>query len=196
MTGSETPEPKRPRPRGTAMDLEALAAQTTVVDRAPANGSSIAFLLEHQGISVLLGADAYAPVLVEALQALSKHRGVQLPWQMDVFKLSHHGSRANITVDLFNAVQAQHYIVSTNGAIFGHPDDEAIARVIVNGGKKRNVYFNYRNEHSEKWAGTGLRERYGYSVELPTATSSGGTRIELTKPTAASTAALKGKAIK
>ena len=58
---SETPEPKRPRPRGTAMDLEALAAQTTVVDRAPANGSSIAFLLEHQGISVLLGADAYAP---------------------------------------------------------------------------------------------------------------------------------------
>ena len=176
---SEEPEPKRPASRG-AMDLEALASKTTATDHAPANGSSIAFLLEHQGSSVLLGADAYAPVLVEALEALATHRAVSLPWQLDVFKLSHHGSRANITVDLFQAVQAKHYIVSTNGAIFGHPDEEAIARVVVNGGKQRSIWFNYRNEHTTKWGSAELRARYGYSVGLAE-DGQGGATIALPK---------------
>ncbi len=171
----EKPRSKPPGMRGAMMSLEDLAAQPTAVDRAPANGSSIAFLLEHQGVSVLLGADAYAPVLADALRALAKHRGLSLPWQVDAFKLSHHCSSANITVDLFGVVQAQHYIVSTNGAIFGHPDDEAIARVIVHGGAKRNIYFNYRNGHSTKWEAPALQARYGYSIRLPAAGQSGTT---------------------
>jgi len=163
---SEAPEPARPPSRG-GMDLEDLAAKATATDHAPANGSSIAFLLEHQGLSILLGADAYAPILVDALGALAAHRAVSLPWQVDVFKLSHHGSRANITVDLFEAVQAKHYIVSTNGAIFGHPDDEAIARAIVHGGKQCKLWFNYRTEHTAKWEAAGLQQRYAYSVGMP-----------------------------
>lgn len=176
---SEAPEPARPVSRG-ALDLEELAAKATAKDHAPANGSSIAFPLEHEGASVLLGSDAYAPVLVESLQTLATHRAVSLPWQVDVFKLSHHGSRANITVDPFGAVQAKHYIVSTNGAIFGHPDDEAIARAIVNGGTQRKLWFNYRNEHTAKWDAPELRERYRYSVGLP-ADGQQGTTIALGK---------------
>ena len=152
---------------GGEVDLEALAEKKTATDHAPANGSSIALLLEHQGTSVVLAADAYAPVLIAALEALAVQRAVALPFVFDVFKLSHHGSRANITTDLFQALQAQHYIVSTNGAIFGHPDEEAIARVVVHGGKKRKVWFNYRNDHTGKWEAPELQERYGYSVSLP-----------------------------
>ena len=119
---SETPEPAPAVSRGQGpMDLEALARKATAKDHAPANGSSIAFLLEHQGVSVLQAADAHPTVLVPALNALATHRGIPLALQVDVFKLSHHGSRANVTVDLLRAVQAQHYIVSTNGAIFHHP---------------------------------------------------------------------------
>ncbi len=167
--GKESVPVKRPAvARGLGvMDLVAMAGHATPLDHAPANGSSIAFLLEHGGHSLLLSADAYAPVLVGALTALAAHRGVSLPWQFDVFKLSHHGSSANITVDLFRAVQAQHYIVSTNGAIFGHPDDEAIARAVVGGGAQRTFSFNYHNDHTEKWNAPELRERYGYSVSLP-----------------------------
>lgn len=163
---SEKPAPKPPALRGV-MNLEDLASRATPLDRAPANGSSIAMLLEHEGHSVLLAADAYAPVLVDALRALAKHRGVALPWQLDVFKLSHHCSSANITVDLLGAIQARHYIVSTNGAIFNHPDDEAVARVILNGGKQRSLWFNYRNERSERWDAADLKARYGYAVGLP-----------------------------
>lgn len=176
---SEAPGP----PRGTSreagpIDLEALASRSTKTDRAPANGSSIAILLEFRGTSILLGADAYAPVLVDALTALAAHRSVSLPWQLDIFKLSHHGSRANITVDLLGAVQAKHYIVSTNGAIFGHPDDEAIARVVIHGGAGRNISFNYRNEHTAKWEGAELQARYGYKAGFP-ATGQSGTTITL-----------------
>jgi len=56
--------------------LEALAAASTAVDRAPANASSTALVFEHQGASVLLGADAHPGVRVSALKALTAHRGI------------------------------------------------------------------------------------------------------------------------
>jgi len=176
---SETPEAGPAVSRdGGSMDLEALARKATPKDHAPANGSSIAFLLEHQGVSILLAADAHSTMLVPALKALAAHRGIPLPLQVDVFKLSHHGSRANVTVDLLQVVQAHHYIVSTNGAIFNHPDDEAIARVIVDGGSGRKVWFNYRTEHTSKWGADELQERYGYLPRFPEAVQ-GGVTISL-----------------
>ncbi|MEO7243436.1 MAG: MBL fold metallo-hydrolase [Variovorax sp.] len=154
------------------LDLQALAAKKTPLDRAPANGSSIALLLEHEGVSVLLTADAHATVLVPALRALATHRGTALPWKVDVFKLSHHGSRANVTLDLLSTVQAQHYVVSTNGAIFGHPDDEAIARTVLHGGTPQTIWFNYANEHSARWAATSL-QAWGSSAKEPVAGTTG-----------------------
>ena len=59
-------------------DLAALADKATAKDRAVANGSSIALLLEHRGASVLLAADAFAPVLASALKAMAQHRGASL----------------------------------------------------------------------------------------------------------------------
>lgn len=160
--------------RGVAtLDPKALAAKVTAVDRAPANGSSIAFLLEHGGASVLLAADAFSTVLVPALQALARHRKQPGGVKLDAVKLSHHGSRANVTASLFAAVQADHYIVSTNGSIFHHPDDEAIARVVVHGGRQPRLWFNYDNDRSRRWADPALRSLHGYDVVLPEGGQSG-----------------------
>lgn len=164
--------PAAPRSVATA-DLATLARSRTAVDRAAANGSSIAFLLEHRGASVLLLADAHPTVVVPALRALAAARGQPLPWRLDAIKLSHHGSRANTTLELLEVVQADHYLVSTNGAIFRHPDDEAIARVAVCGGRNARVWFNYRGTHTEKWAGARLRERYGCRPVWPTEAGDG-----------------------
>ena len=166
------PEPEPAAARG-ALDLEALASKLTPADRAPANGSSIAFLLEHRGVSLLLGADMHSTVAVPALKALAAHRGLALPLQVDAFKVSHHGSRANVSNDLLQTVQARHYLVSTNGAIFGHPNDEAIARLIVHGGAHRTIWFNYRTEHTTKWGAEGLQRRHGYSTKYPEAPAGG-----------------------
>ncbi len=167
---SAPPPPPEAAPREPGVpDLAALAAKVTAVDHAPANGSSITLLLEHRGASVLLGADAHPTVLIPALKALAAHRGVALPLQVDVFKLPHHGSQANVTTALMQAVQARHYIVSTNGAIFGHPNDAAIARVIVSGGTHRALWFNYRSEHTAQWGSAALQQAQGYVAQLPAA---------------------------
>jgi hypothetical protein len=106
-------------------------------------------------------------VLVPSLQALARHRNLPGALKLDAIKLSHHGSRANVTKTLLEVVQAEHYIVSTNGAIFHHPDDEAISRVIVYGGDHPRLWFNFDNDRSHRWADAELRSRHGYDVTLP-----------------------------
>jgi hypothetical protein len=164
--------PPEPEPIGTSrsgLDVEALARPVTPEDRAPANGSSIAFLLEHRGASALLTADAFPSVLQRALASLASSRRQALPWTLDLIKLSHHGSRANTTTRLLETVRAPHILISTNGAIFGHPDQEGIARVITSGTPGLEVWFNFRTPRTEVWASGSLQARHGYVTRFPAA---------------------------
>ena len=75
--------------------------------------------------------------------------------------------------DLFRVVQAEHYIVSTNGAILDHPDDEALVRVIVGSTGARTLWFNFESDRHRRWRDPGLLARYGYEVAFPTAGTAG-----------------------
>jgi hypothetical protein len=172
--------PRKPRGTGPQFpDLEALAAVDSPSDRAPPNGSSIALLLEHQGASLLLGADAWPAVLASALKALAAHRGQTGALAIDAFKLSHHGSRGNLTSTLLQAVQARHYLISTNNAVFRLPDDEALARIVLAGGVKPTLWFNYATPHNQRWADADLKRRHGFEVVLPSESEPG---VVLTLP--------------
>jgi beta-lactamase superfamily II metal-dependent hydrolase len=160
------PVPPRSEPRA-ALNLQALARKVTAVDQAAPNGSSIALLLEHRGASVLLGADAFPTVLTPALKALALSRKTPKGLKVNALKLSHHGSRGSTTLDLLKVVQADHYIVSTNGTIFGHPDDETIARIVTAGGRTPTLWFNYANDESRRWAQPGMQRAHGYRACLP-----------------------------
>ncbi len=149
------------------LDLEELAARRTAKDQAPPNGSSIAMLLEHQGASVLLAADAFPTVLGSALLNLTAHRRLEPPLAIDAFKLSHHGSRANLVPELLKVVQAKHYIVSTDNSRFGHPNDETIARVVLHGGEAPTLCFNYATDHNLRWEAPSLQARYRYATVYP-----------------------------
>jgi beta-lactamase superfamily II metal-dependent hydrolase len=170
-------EQEGPVSRGAKPSLEALAARKTATDNSVPNGSSIAFLLEHRGASVLLAADAFPTVMVPALQALSARRGLTGPLDVDVVKLSHHGSRANVTQDLLKSFRARHFIFSTNNSYFKHPNDEAVARVIT-AGRKPTLWFNYDTPKNREWAEAALVERYGHEARFPR-DSDAGVRIEL-----------------
>ena len=87
--------------------------------------------------------------------------------RLDAVKMSHHGSRGNTSVDLVRAVQCENWLVSTNGKQFRHPDGEAIARVIRDGGAGVKLHFNYRSEFNETWAALGLQRKHGYSTRYP-----------------------------
>ena len=93
-------------------------------DRSVPNGSSIAFLLESGGRCVLLSGDAHAPVLQRSIERLLENRRLaRLP--VDLFKLSHHSSRNNVTAELLELVDVGAFLVCTSGND-DHPDVEGL----------------------------------------------------------------------
>ncbi len=151
-------------------DVEALGAASYSGDTSPANGSSIAFLAEYRDKRVLFGADAHSEVLENSLERLLRARHLQI-LELDAFKLPHHGSRANLSPRLVQMVHAKKVLVPTSGAIFEHPDAEAIARIV----KKRwncEFVFNYRSEENEIWDHPMTKRAYGYTTRYPTAKNS------------------------
>jgi len=179
MRRGEPAEPA-PGPQAPARleDLETLAATPTARDASIANGSSIALLLEHQGVRCLLAADAWASVLGAALTAAINDRGGER-LELDLFKLSHHGSKGNVTSKLLGLVPARQYVVSTNGERFHHPDDVALARVVTSAPAGATICFNYASASAERWSHPDLRKRYEFQVVCPAKSDGFGARLEL-----------------
>jgi hypothetical protein len=156
---------KIPRGVGTH-DIQALAAVPFVRDRARANGSTIAVLAEYEGRRCLLAGDAFPDVLTASLGRLRAERGGD-PLSVDAFKLPHHGSRRNVNAELVRAVSCACYLFSTDGSVFGHPDPEAVARVIRHGGTNLTLAFNYRSEQNHVWDDARLMDQHRYRVRYP-----------------------------
>ncbi len=158
-------------------DVEQLAATPFDSDDTAPNGSSIAVLAEFGGHALLLGADAHAPVLQQAVELLCHERGVER-LALDAFKLPHHGSQNNLSNELLQRLQCSHFLVSTSGARFNHPDREAIARVIQNGRSTKRpatLWFNHRTPEplNAVWDKAALKAKYGYSTVYPAEGDSG-----------------------
>jgi hypothetical protein len=142
----------------TLLELEALATMST--DPSEANGSSIAFILEvpsgdkDMPFLALFGADAHAPVLARSLKRFARQTG-QAKVRLDLFKLSHHGSRANISRSLMALLDVDTFLLSSNGDNFGHPNDAAIACAILGSTGPATFHCNYRNERTLPWVKRG-----------------------------------------
>ena len=115
-----------------------------------ANGSSIAFLMSFGGKKVLFGADAHPDILCESLNALGDG-----PVELDLLKVPHHGSQANVTRELMKSMRCSNFLISTSGARFRHPDQPAIARLIEGSVEPARLYFNYRQQYTEFWEDRG-----------------------------------------
>lgn len=151
---------------GGSRAVDSLADVPFEADMARANGTSIAVLAEYGGRAVLFGADAYAPVLCASVDRLLKERRKKkLP--VDLFKIPHHGSSGNISVDLLKRLHCDNYLVSTNGARYKHPDREAIARVVRYGGSKPSIHFNYVSEFNEIWRDSDMGAGTEYFPHFP-----------------------------
>ncbi len=148
--------------------IEDLAGFKTSDDRAEANGSSIAFVFEFEGVKVLFGADAHADALIPGLARLAGPDGRV---RLDACKLPHHGSRGNVTRKLIEAIDCPRWMISTNGRRFHHPDDEALARIVhaaaVAGGTPPTLVWNYRSDRFVAFTGDYPPGASGYSVEVP-----------------------------
>jgi hypothetical protein len=139
-------------------DIDTLAAARYSRDRAEANGSSIALVATFDGKSVLCAADAHSEVLEQSLDALGPG-----PHTFTAVKISHHGSRSNLSPKFLERVRSRNWLVSTNGANFGHPHAETLARIITTQ-RKPVFHLNYVTPHVRDLI-DGAGERY--TVKLP-----------------------------
>jgi len=143
-------------------------------DTSRANGSSIALLLEYPAtkpeVRFLLAGDAWASVLETSLAGLLAP-GARLA--IDGFKLAHHGSVANISESLLGRLKCSNYLVSTNGAIFGHPHARCVELLLKAhaGPGKARLHFNYLVASTETWSKKADQNARGYLAFHPTGLS-------------------------
>lgn len=137
-------------------------------DKAESNGSSIAFIAEYDGKRVLFGADAHPSVLLENLKRAPLNANA-LP--LTAFKLPHHGSKNNVSKNLISAFPAEHFLVSTNGQQFNHPDEEAIARILTEQkGAEKTIHFNVPSDFNEVWKSKSYKATWNYLAKYGTET--------------------------
>ena len=131
-------------------------------DRTPANGSSISFIFEYEGTKILLPGDAHAPTLATSLKRLAEQQSLtKLP--LDAMKLPHHGSMNNVSEAWLELVDCEKWLISTNGAVFEHPDKETLELIARHCQKPTTMLCNYCNTLIEKTQAS-PRSQMGYRV--------------------------------
>jgi len=160
--------PEEPPPRGFEafgrIDIEALAGSRFEADTSKTNRTSIGFLFEYDDVRLMFTGDGDDHRLVDSVRPLAEAEGGRL--RLDALKVSHHGSRKNLSKDLLDLIDCKRYLISTNGKRHGHPDPVAIARILKYGGPQKELVFNYRSR-AALWDLDGWRDTYHYSVAQP-----------------------------
>jgi beta-lactamase superfamily II metal-dependent hydrolase len=160
------------------ISIEALQKLKVTGDKAPANGSSIAFIGTFDGRSCLFAADATSDYLLEAINPMLEKSGKER-LKLDAWKLAHHASKKSTLEKLMKKIDCKKLLVSTNGAKFSHPDAAAIAKLLKNNGPGLQFYFNYKTEFNERWANAALQNEYKYKAFYPKNISKPGITLKL-----------------
>lgn len=117
-------------------------------DDSPTNKSSIATIVELNGIRILMLADAWAEDIILSLQKL-KEEGHSM--MFDAIKISHHGSYRNTSPELLDLIDSHIYFISSNGNKHGHPDIETLIAIVDRpSGFSRTLYCNYATAASKE----------------------------------------------
>jgi hypothetical protein len=134
-------------------------------DTSAINGSSIAFLLEFAGKRLLFLADALPSVIVDELR---KRPDAGQPDEVDLVKVSHHGSRHNTSPQLLEVVTSRIYVISTDGTKHDHPHAEALLRIAGSTGPGSSLVFNYPTATANRMNQPSVMEKYGHTVTVGT----------------------------
>lgn len=145
-------------------DAEILA----YVDKSVPNLSSIMFLLEAGGKTILFTGDGRGDFILEGLEktGLLDDKG-QI--HVDIFKVPHHGSIRDAREDFFLKVSADKYVISGDGR-YGNPDFDTL-KFIVDAAfankKKIEIICTYETDSTKKLSKEYPREKYGYEIIYP-----------------------------
>lgn len=127
------------------------------------NGSSIAFILEYENKRILFLGDSHPSVIEKELKKEIDEKNQKL--KVNLMKVSHHGSRGNLTKELLEMIDCDKFLICTNGAQYSHPDIESISRIITsNEDKEKIIIMNYETPSIRKFLNKDLMKKYRYSI--------------------------------
>lgn len=145
----------------TKFDIENLCSEKFNADESVTNGSSIGLLFEIGDKKILFMADAHSDVLENSISNLPE----DILQNLDLVKVSHHGSKYNNRLSLYNKLSSKRYLFTTDGSQHEHPHLETLARIIKSNEKtKKCLIFNYPIEKILPISNEALTNHYNYEV--------------------------------
>jgi len=111
-------------------------------DSSVKNGSSISFILTINEKNYLFLGDSHPKGIAKYLKDISYSK--EKPLEVELFKVSHHGSKSNTNKELLEIVKASNYILSTDSSGHNHPNKRTLARIIKQN-PAATFHFNYKN---------------------------------------------------
>jgi beta-lactamase superfamily II metal-dependent hydrolase len=144
-------------------NLDTLASTIFQEDIDEINASSITCIIEFKGKKILLLGDSIPSTVEQQLKKIYDETGN--PMLFDAIKVAHHGSAKNTSDELLNIIDSEHYFISTNGRVHGHPDIETIAKIINRKAPKgtiRNLYFTNKLQKIKIFDNKTWQKQYRY----------------------------------
>lgn len=136
--------------------VDELATTQFISDTSLPNKSSLSFLLEYNQKRILCLGDCH----VETVESWLNNREIEI-LDVDLVKISHHGSKNNTSLNLLNRINCKNYFISTNGNLHSHPDLETLARIVkVNKDKETFININYEIKNIPSWFLEEVKEHY------------------------------------
>lgn len=112
-------------------------------DKGTINRSSISIIIEFNDRKLLFLGDSSPREMEKEIIDYSRKNGNRF----EVCKVSHHGSRNNISKNMIESIECRKYLISTNGGTHSHPDIESIIKILQLGNGNKTIYFNYKPKH-------------------------------------------------
>lgn len=106
------------------------------------NGSSISVLTDYNGIKTLWLADAHPSNVVSSLNSMGYNHSNKIV--CDWVKVTHHGSKANNSSDLYSLIDSKNFLFSADGKNkYKLPTKESIARILRNEQREMDVHYKF-----------------------------------------------------
>jgi beta-lactamase superfamily II metal-dependent hydrolase len=137
-------------------------------DQSLTNGSSIIFLAEYDGKKLLFLGDAIPGQVANAVKQLDYWNGNSV--HLDLVKVAHHGAWPNNSPALIDMLQAERYLISTNGYRHHHPGLSTLSRIVATNGPhaKKNLIFNYaQGDRFSDLKLQSMKDKYHYDLFWP-----------------------------
>jgi hypothetical protein len=83
------------------------------------------------------------------------------PLNVELCKISHHGSKSNTNKELLELVKTDNYAISTDGSGHNHPNKRILA-MIININPNAIFHFNYKHVRDEVFS---KQDRQDYEIK-------------------------------